>query len=208
MARVKICGITSVADALEAARYGADAIGLVFYKKSSRYVTVDEAVEICHALPPFVSVVALFMNASSEYVHEVVADVPCDLLQFHGEESPSFCASFSMPYIKAVPMKRDASELFDFASYADEYVDAKGFLVDGHAPGTAGGSGETFDWQQIPLDYSRPVILAGGLTPDNVADALQVANVYAVDVSSGVESEPGVKDAQKIRQFMQEVRCV
>ena len=208
MARVKICGITSVADALEVARSGADAIGLVFYRKSSRFVTVDQAVEICEALPPFVSVVALFMNPSSDYVHEVIADVPCDLLQFHGEESAEFCESFARAYIKAVPMKRSQDESFDFTAYADAYTESKGFLVDGHAPGEAGGSGETFDWQEIPVDYPRPIILAGGLTPDNVADALQMADVYAVDVSSGVESEPGIKDAGKIHQFMQEVRSV
>lgn len=208
MARVKICGITSVADALAVARSGADAIGLVFYRKSSRFVTIDQAVEICETLPPFVSVVALFMNPSSDYVHEVIADVPCDLLQFHGDESPEFCASFARAYIKAVPMKRDEDESFDFITYADSFEGAKGFLVDGHAPGEAGGSGETFDWQHIPVDYPRPIILAGGLTPNNVGTALQMADVYAVDVSSGVESAPGIKDATKIEQFMQEVRRV
>ncbi len=217
MARVKICGITSVADALQVASSGVDAIGLVFYKKSSRYVTIDQAVEICEALPPFVSIVALFMNPSSDYVYEVIADVACDLLQFHGDESPEFCASFSRAYIKAVAMgykkgedEEDKGEepSFDFKSYADSYSDAKGFLVDGHAPGEAGGSGNSFDWQSIPLDYPAPIILAGGLNPDNVASALQMADVYAVDVSSGVESAPGIKDAAKVKKFMQEVRSV
>ena len=213
MARVKICGITSVADALQVAAAGADAIGLVFYKKSSRYVSVEQAVEICEALPPFVSVVALFMNASSDYVHEVIADVHCNMLQFHGDESPSFCSSFDQPYMKAVAMGHkggDASDEddFNFTEYADQYPDAKAFLVDGHAPGEAGGSGQSFDWQQIPIDYPAPIILAGGLNPDNVANALQMADVYAVDVSSGVEVEPGIKDATKIQKFMQEVRSV
>ncbi len=211
MARVKICGITSIEDALQVVDSGADAIGLVFYKKSSRYVTIDQAVEICEALPPFITVVALFMNASSDYVYEVMADVPCDLLQFHGDESPEFCSSFSKAYIKAVAMGEgdDENEVaFDFATYADQYGDAKGFLIDSHAPGEAGGSGKSFDWQNIPLDYPAPIILAGGLNPDNVASALEMADVYAVDVSSGVESAPGVKDAMKIQKFMQEVRSV
>ncbi|MEE9351756.1 MAG: phosphoribosylanthranilate isomerase [Thiotrichaceae bacterium] len=210
MARVKICGITSIEDALQVVDSGADAIGLVFYKKSSRYVTIDQAVEICDALPPFITVVALFMNASSDYVHDVIADVPCDLLQFHGDESPEFCSSFSEAYIKAVAMGEgdDSEEAFDFTAYADQYSDAKGFLIDGHAPGEAGGSGKSFDWQHIPLDYPAPIILAGGLNPDNVASALEMADVYAVDVSSGVESAPGVKDATKIQKFMQEVRSV
>jgi len=211
MARVKICGITSVTDALHVADSGADAIGLVFYKKSSRYVMIDQAVEICEALPPFISVVALFMNASSDYVHEVIADVRCDLLQFHGDESPDFCESFSIPYMKAVAMGSHAGEddgLFGFKEYADQFTNAKAFLVDGHALGEAGGSGQSFDWQHIPVDYPAPIILAGGLSPDNVASALQVADVYAVDVSSGVEAEPGIKDATKIQEFMREVRSV
>ncbi len=220
MARVKICGITSVADARQVADAGVDAIGLVFYKKSSRYVTIEQAVDICDALPPFVSVVALFMNPSSDYVHEVIADVSCDLLQFHGDESPEFCASFHHAYIKAVAMGYDESEGgegkgkddresgFDFKRYAESYPEAKGFLVDGHAPGEAGGAGNSFDWKNIPVDYPVPIILAGGLNPDNVAKALQTADVYAVDVSSGVESAPGIKDATKVQKFMQEVRSV
>ena len=207
MCRVKICGITTVEDALHVAHSGADAIGLVFYKKSSRYVNVDQAIEICEALPPFVSVVALFMNASTECVHEIIADVPCNLLQFHGDESPEFCESFALPYIKAVAMTHDDGE-FDFEEYADGYQEARGFLVDSHAPGEAGGSGEVFDWQDVPVDYPKPIILAGGLSPENVAAALDSVDVYAVDVSSGVESEPGIKDPDKVDKFMQEVRSV
>ncbi len=206
MYRVKVCGITTVEDALHVAFSGADAIGLVFYKKSPRNVTIDKAIEICEALPPFVSVVALFMNASTDYVHEVVSDVPCNLLQFHGDESAEFCASFSYPYIKAVPMMHDDD--FSFEDYADRYVDASGFLVDSHAPGQAGGSGEVFDWQNVPVDYPKPIVLAGGLNPDNVASALKAVDVYAVDVSSGVESEPGIKDPTKVEQFIQEVQSV
>ena len=206
MCRVKICGITTVEDALHVAHSGADAIGLVFYKKSPRYVNIDQAIEICEALPPFVSVVALFMNASTEYVHEVIADVPCNLLQFHGDESPDFCESFAYPYIKAVAMTHD--DAFSFEEYADGYEEAIGFLVDSHAPGEAGGSGEVFDWQDVPVDYPKPIILAGGLRPDNVASALDLVDVYAVDVSSGVESKPGIKDPEQVDKFMQEVRSV
>lgn len=206
MSRVKICGITTVDDALAVTEAGADAIGLVFYDKSPRNISVDEAIQICDALPPFISVVALFMNPSSDFVYDVISAVPCDLLQFHGDESPEFCGSFGRAYIKAVPMSRDGEDSIDFADYADQFSDAKGFLVDSHAPGEAGGSGKTFDWDHIPSDYPSPIILAGGLNPDNVSAALSMAGVYAVDVSSGVESSPGVKDVEKINKFMQEVR--
>ena len=202
--RVKICGITTIADARSVAESGADAIGLVFYKKSARYVDIEQAKAICQSLPPFITTVALFMNADESTVQTCLEQVPFDLLQFHGNESPEFCASFNHPHIKAVPM----AGLNNFKAYADQYTDAKGFLVDSHAPGEAGGSGQVFDWKQIPMDYSAPIILAGGLNPDNVANAVESTAVFAVDVSSGVEARPGIKDTQKIKQFMQEVRRV
>lgn len=204
MVRVKICGITSPADAMTVASKGADAIGIVFYEKSPRYVDIATAKAICNATPPFVTTVALFMDAEQTKVHEVLAEIPLDLLQFHGAESPAYCEQFSKPYIKAVPMKGGQ----DFYAYADAHPQAKGFLVDSHAPGEAGGTGEAFDWTHIPVDYAKPIILAGGLHPDNVAQAIQTADVYAVDVSSGVEAKPGRKDTQKIQHFMQEVRRV
>ncbi len=202
--RVKICGITTIADARSVAESGADAIGLVFYEKSSRYVELEQAKAICQSLPPFITTVALFMNADENTVRACLQQIPFDLLQFHGNETPAFCSSFNHPYIKAVPM----TGLDDFKAYADQYADAKGFLVDSHASGEAGGSGQVFDWEQIPVDYSAPIILAGGLNPDNVASAVESTAVFAVDVSSGVEAHPGIKDTQKIKQFMQEVRRV
>lgn len=204
MVRVKICGITSPADAITVASNGADAIGIVFYEKSPRNVDIATAKAICDAIPPFVTTVALFMDAEQTKVAEVLQAVPFDLLQFHGAESPEYCTQFSRPYIKAVPMKGGQ----DFYSYAEAHPQAKGFLVDSHAPGEAGGTGEAFDWTQVPVDYGKPIILAGGLYPQNVAQAIQTADVYAVDVSSGVEASPGEKDKQKIQHFMQEVRRV
>ncbi len=205
--KVKICGITSVNDALAVSDSGADAIGLVFYPKSSRYLSIQQATEICAELPPFISVVGLFLDASQQEVEAVLEQVPLDLLQFHGSESPPYCASFSRPYMKAVGM----IGLDDFAGYADQYPDAKAFLVDGHAPGAAGGTGNTFDWNDIPTDYPKPIILAGGLNPDNIVAAIKSTSVYAVDLSSGVESALGVKSKQKMTALMQqvnEVNCV
>jgi len=197
--RVKICGITRIEDAQAVCDYGADAIGLVFYEKSPRNVNIQQAQEICASLPPFVTSVGLFLDASTEFVDSVLASVPVDLLQFHGSEHPEYCASFNRPYIKAVGMK-DMQD-GDFARYADQYTDAKGFLIDSHGAGEAGGTGETFDWSNIPQGYDKPIILAGGLNPENVAVALQQVSVYAIDLSSGVESQPGIKDKQKIKQL-------
>ncbi|MCK5810208.1 MAG: phosphoribosylanthranilate isomerase [Cocleimonas sp.] len=202
--KVKICGITSVNDALAVSDSGADAIGLVFYPKSSRYLSIQQAAEICAALPPFMTVVGLFLDASQSAVNSVLEQVPLDLLQFHGSESPQYCASFSRPYMKAVGM----IGLDNFTAYADQYSDAKALLVDGHAPGAAGGTGNTFDWNDIPTNYSKPMILAGGLNPDNIAAAIKSTSVYAVDLSSGVESAPGIKSKQKITALMQQVNEV
>lgn len=205
--RVKICGITSVADVLTVAECGADAIGLVFYEKSVRYVSIAQAKAICQALPPFISTVALFMNADKQQVDACLEQMHIDLLQFHGEESPAFCTSFQHPYIKAVPMS-GITHVDAFTDYANQYTDAKAFLVDSHAVGEAGGSGRVFDWKQIPVDYNAPIILAGGLNAENVAQAMQTTNVFALDVSSGVESSSGIKSRIKIKQFMQEVKRV
>ena len=202
--RVKICGITRIEDALHVAHAGGDAIGLVFYNKSPRNVSISQASQICSALPPFVTSVGLFMDANQAFVDSVLATVPLDLLQFHGSETPDFCAFFQRPYIKAVAMKNRHSD--DFVSYADTFKDAKGFLVDSHATGKAGGTGKTFNWNKLPLNYPKPIILAGGLTPANIADAIQQTEVYGVDLSSGVESSPGIKDKQMINQLMDEVR--
>jgi phosphoribosylanthranilate isomerase len=173
-------------------------------------VSIEQAKAICQVLPPFITTVALFMNANKQQVTACLAQVHFDLLQFHGNESPEFCASFNHPYIKAVPMSGMSGEsgLDDFKAYAEQYSDAKAFLVDSHAPNEAGGSGKVFDWKQIPVDYSAPIILAGGLRTENIAQAMQTTDVFALDVSSGVEASPGVKSRIKIKQFMQEVKRV
>lgn len=199
--RVKICGITSVVDARMVCAAGVDAIGLVFYPKSKRNVEITQAAEICCAVTPFVTTVGLFLDAEPAFVRKVLATVPLDVLQFHGSETPEYCRQFPRPYMKAVGMN-GLAESGGFAAYADRYPDAQGFLVDSHAPGAAGGTGETFDWTQVPQDYSKPIILAGGLMPENVAEAIRMSRVYAVDVSSGVESAPGVKDNAKVAAFM------
>ena len=202
--RVKICGITSVTDAHNAAAAGADALGFVFYEKSSRYISAEKAAEICNVLPPFVTSVGLFMNADRELVEQTLSVVSLDLLQFHGGETPEFCRSFGRPYIKAVGI----DGMNDFAEYADQYPDALGILVDSHALGKAGGTGETFDWKLLPKNYSKPIILAGGLNPENVAEACRETSVYALDLSSGVESSPGIKSKAKIDALMREVKHV
>lgn len=203
--RVKVCGITSVADALMVSAAGADALGLVFYSKSKRNLSIKQAAEICKVAPPFVATVGLFLDAEASFVRDVLASMTLSLLQFHGSESPSYCAQFAHPYLKAVGMKGIAAS-GGFKAYADQYPEAQGFLVDSHAPGAAGGTGETFDWTQVPQDYPKPIILAGGLSPTNVAKAIQMSRVYAVDVSSGVEMSPGIKDAAKVQAFIQHAR--
>lgn len=204
--RVKICGLTSVADALMVSAAGADALGLVFYPNSKRNLSIEQAAEICKAIPPFVATVGLFLDAEARFVEQVLAAVPLTVLQFHGSESPAYCAQFQHPYIKAVGMKGLA--VAGFVAYADQYPDAQGFLVDSHAPGAAGGTGEVFDWTQVPQDYPKPIILAGGLTPDNLAEAIRLSRVYAVDVSSGVEMSPGIKDAAKVQAFIKNLSIV
>ncbi|MEW6645594.1 MAG: phosphoribosylanthranilate isomerase [Pseudomonadota bacterium] len=199
--RVKICGITRPEDGIAAARLGADAIGLVFYAPSPRAVTVAQAQAVCAALPPFVSVVGLFVDAPAAEVLEVLQAVPLDVLQFHGDEAPAYCAAFDRPYLKALRM-RDG---LDVAAEARRYADAQGLLLDTYVPGEAGGTGRSFDWARVPQKLDKPVILAGGLTPDNVAEAIATARPYAVDVSGGVEQTRGIKSAEKMAAFMRGV---
>ncbi|MGB1310840.1 MAG: phosphoribosylanthranilate isomerase [Leucothrix sp.] len=201
--RVKICGITSTTDALNAANAGADALGFVFYPKSSRFVTPEQAYSICATLPPFVTSVGLFLNAEAEQVQTTLNQVSLDLLQFHGNESPEFCRSFGRPYIKAL----GTDGLENFPTHADQYHDALAILVDSHVLGKAGGTGQTFDWSLLPKNYPKPIILAGGLKPENIADAIHETSVYAFDLSSGVESSPGIKSKAKIDALMQAVRA-
>lgn len=200
--RVKICGITRIEDALAAAQAGADAIGFVFEPKSPRYVKPDQALAIMRALPPFVTVVGLFVNAAPDIVETVLKHVTLDLLQFHGNETPEQCRRYHRPYIKAIHMQADVN-LHDNAR---RYADAEGLLLDTAAAHVAGGSGQVFDWSRIPSDLGKPVILAGGLTPENVAEAVRQVHPFAVDVSSGVEQSKGIKDAAKIAAFIEAVR--
>ena len=202
MVRIKICGITRAEDARACARLGADAIGLVFHSASPRVVNVAQAQAILAALPPFVTSVGLFVNASVAEIEAVLAQLPLDLLQFHGEESPQFCRGFNRPYLKAVQVKPG----LDLVQYASHFSDAKGLLLDAHVAGLAGGSGTLFDWKLIPAQLPLPIVLAGGLNPANVAEAVRCVRPAAVDVSSGVETAKGIKDAAKIAAFIQGVR--
>ncbi|MDY0207514.1 MAG: phosphoribosylanthranilate isomerase [Pseudomonas sp.] len=200
--RTKICGITCVEDALVAAQAGVDAIGLVFYAKSPRAVNVAQAQKIIAALPPFVSTVGLFVNASQAEVNAVLEQVPLDVLQFHGDETPEFCEGFARPYFRALRMQPGV----DIAARAAQYRGAQGILLDAWVPGVHGGTGERFDWAQIPSNLAKPLILAGGLNAHNVTQAIHEVQPWAVDVSGGVEASHGVKDADKVRKFLYAVQ--
>jgi len=199
--RVKICGITRSEDAHSASRLGADAIGMVFYEASPRNVSIEQAKTLTCSMLPFTSCVGLFVDADPEFVRQVIASVPLDMLQFHGNESADFCDQFNKPYIKAIRMKSGVS----VEERMREYPRAAGILLDSFSTSVAGGSGETFDWSLIPGNGSLPIILAGGLEPGNVSQAIQAVRPYAVDVSSGVEHSKGIKDADKMSAFINEV---
>ncbi|MCI3952941.1 MAG: phosphoribosylanthranilate isomerase [Burkholderiales bacterium] len=199
---IKVCGVARVEDALAAAHHGAHAIGLVFYRPSPRYVAPALAREIIRTLPPFVTPVGLFVDATEAEVRETIALAPVGLLQFHGSESPAFCRQFALPYIKAIRVKAGT----DLLQYARDYHDAKALLLDAFVEGTHGGTGQSFDWGLIPRTLPVPVVLSGGLDARNVAGAIQQVRPWAVDVSSGVESAPGIKDAGKIAAFVSGVR--
>ncbi len=196
--RVKICGITDPDDARVAAAAGADALGLVFYPPSSRAVTPAEARVVAQAVGPFTTLVGLFVNAEEADVREALRQVPLQLLQFHGDESAEQCELYGRPYIKAIRMRPE----LDLDAEMARYPGASGFLLDAYRKGVPGGTGETFEWDRVPKSASRPIILAGGLTPDNVARAIGQTRPYAVDVSGGVERAPGRKDPQKIQDFI------
>lgn len=202
MTRIKCCGMTRVEDALLAARLGADAIGLVFTARSKRQVSFAQARAIRQALPPFVSTVALFMDDDAGLVQEAIDAVQPDLLQFHGSERDDWCAQFGWRYLKAIAMGEGVAALLRLRAYPG----AAGLLLDGHGLGEAGGSGKAFDWSLMPRDLPQPVILAGGLTSGNVMHAIDVAQPWAVDVASGIESAPGIKDPQKMADFIHAVR--
>ena len=227
--RIKFCGFTRREDALAASALGVDAIGMVLTTRSKRFAGIANARDIRRALPPFVSVVTLFMDDEPAFIAEVIATVRPDLLQFHGSEEAPDCVRYGLPYLKAVAMGRSPGAVKamdgqerpvravdgrerptgtggDWHAVVAAHPRAAGFLFDGNAEGEQGGSGKRFDWTQLPGSLSAPVILAGGLTPENVGDAIRLAQAYAVDVSSGIESAPGVKDVDKMRRFVAAVR--
>lgn len=200
--RSKICGITRIEDALAAAEAGADAIGLVFYAKSPRAVTAVQAREIVAALPPFVTTVGLFVNASRCELNEILEVVPLDLLQFHGDETPADCEGYHRPWIKALRVRPGD----DLEAACKLYHGARGILLDTFVAGVPGGTGEAFDWSLVPEHLSKPIILAGGLSARNVSEAIAQVRPYAVDVSGGVEAAKGIKDHDKILAFMAAVK--
>jgi len=206
--RIRICGITRPEDAEQASRLGADAIGLVFYGPSPRNVSVEQAADVLAILPPFVTTVGLFVNATADEIRTVLDSVNLDLLQFHGDESPEFCASFERPWIKAIRM----AEGVDLHAEAERYSESSGLLLDAYHPALPGGTGESFEWARVPDDLPTTVVLAGGLTAANVGEAIRTVQPYAVDVSGGVEAASrlkgkGVKDWGKIADFVTAVRA-
>lgn len=200
MTKVKICGFTEANNARDAALAGVDAIGLVFYDKSPRNVDIHSAQKIIEALPPFINRVGLFVNANPSFIDEILCEVPLDTLQFHGDESVLDCAQYQMPFIKSLRVKPDTN----VKEIAENFSSASALLLDSFSPSSYGGTGESFDWSLACVKISLPIILAGGLTVDNVADAIKQVNPYAVDASSGVESAPGVKDIDKIEAFIRQ----
>ena len=201
--RVKICGITRLQDLHAACEAGADALGFVFYEKSPRHVSIATAAALMRDLPPFVQSVGLFVNAEPAFIEAVLQAVPLDLLQFHGDETPADCMRYGRPYIKAVRVTPST----DLLKCAADFETARGLLLDAYVPGVPGGTGERFDWSLIPPDLPKPVILSGGLTPDNVAEAVQRVRPWAVDVSSGVEAAKGIKDPHHVAQFIAKAKA-
>ncbi|MGH1373526.1 MAG: phosphoribosylanthranilate isomerase [Cellvibrionaceae bacterium] len=201
--RVKICGITSVDDAVAVCGAGADAIGLVFYAKSPRNVSIEIAAEIARSVGPYCTVVGLFVNAEAEFVNRVLGRVGLHVLQFHGDETDEYCRQFQRPFYKAIRMKED----LDVNVAMAKFPSAVAILLDAYRPGVPGGTGETFDWQRVPREAKLPIVLAGGLTPDNVSSAVSATEVYGVDVSGGVEAQPGKKDSEKVRAFLRRAKA-
>ncbi len=200
--QIKICGFTRAEDAALAVALGADALGLVFYPPSPRNISIQSAKEIATAVAPFTSITALFLDADPGFIESVLTQVPVSLLQFHGTEDAAFCAAFNRPYIKSVPMK----SVDNVEAYCTGYGTSRGFLLDSNAAGAAGGSGTSFDWNLIPRSAVNGLILAGGLSVQNVGEAVRTVRPAAVDVSSGVESAKGIKDATKMRDFIRAVK--
>ncbi|OUD15504.1 phosphoribosylanthranilate isomerase [Thioflexithrix psekupsensis] len=200
--RIKICGVTRCEDALLACQWGADALGFVFYEPSPRAVTVAQAQAIFQILPPFVTTVGLFVDATVEFVQHVLQQIPLDRLQFHGDESPEYCHAFARPYIKALRVRENGNIT---AAIAD-YPHAQAILLDTYVESAKGGTGVCFNWQYVPRPCAKPIILAGGLTPENVSQAIQQVSPYGVDVSGGVETAKGIKSAEKMAAFIRACR--
>ena len=198
--RIKFCGLTRQQDVLEAAQMGVHAIGLVFHPDSPRAVDVQQAQGLSRVCPPFITRVGLFMNQDASTIIEVLKHVELDILQFHGEEPEDYCVSFNKPYLKSIAMGGKTPDEIP------EYSSAQAYLLDSNELGQPGGSGKAFDWGNIPKNINKPVIVAGGLSPDNVTQAIQCIQPYAVDVSSGIESAKGIKDSEKMKTFINSVR--
>lgn len=201
--RVKICGITRAEDLQAACNAGADALGFVFYARSPRHLEIAQAAALVAQLPPFVQSVGLFVDAEPAFVEAVLKAVPLDLLQFHGSEAPEQCRHHGRPYLKAVRMREGT----DLVKYCADFDDARALLLDAYVPGVPGGTGERFDWELIPAGLTKPIVLSGGLDAGNVGRAVQTVRPWAVDVSSGVEAAPGIKDAARVAAFIENVRC-
>lgn len=201
--RVKICGITRPEDAQAAVACGADALGIVFYSKSPRSVTISQAQEIASVVPPFVTLVALFVDEPAQQIYRILESLPVGLLQFHGDEAAQYCRQFHRPWVKALRVRPQ----LDLAASCEHYREASGILLDAFEDGVPGGTGKTFDWNLAERPLPLPLVLAGGLNPENVASAIARLRPSAVDVSGGVEAAPGIKDAEKIRRFITAVRA-
>jgi phosphoribosylanthranilate isomerase len=202
MTRIKFCGLTRPEDVQMAARLGVDAIGFVMTRRSKRFVEPVTAARLCDVVPPYVTIVALVMDDEPAYIDEVLRVLRPDMLQFHGGETDEECAAYGVRYTKAIAMGEGGAAL----ERLHQFPQAAGLLLDGHGLGEQGGSGQRFDWSLMPKDLAQPLILAGGLTTDNVAEAIRVARPWAVDVSSGIESSPGIKDRAKMERFISAVR--
>lgn len=200
--RIKFCGMTRTEDVQRAIELGVDALGFVFVKESARCLTIGQARKLIEKVPPFVVAVGLFMDTEPCAIEDIIRHTGLNLLQFHGSENEEFCRQFRMPYLKAVPVGSTDS----VAGFCAGFSSASGFVLDSHAAGQMGGTGKTFAWHRIPQSLDRPVVLAGGLTPENVAQAVREARPYAVDVSSGIETTQGIKDTGKMKQFIKETR--
>jgi len=202
--RIKICGMTRHADIEHAVNIGADAIGLIFYSKSRRFISVDDAIKLVESIPAFVDIVAVFVNPTVDEVNNVITKLPVQFLQFHGEETPDFCEQFSLPYIKAIP----AISTEDIMKASIDNQKARGILLDTPSSLHRGGSGLSFDWRIIPANLTKPIILAGGLDSLNINEAIATFRPFAVDVCTGVEISPGIKDHDKMSKFVEIIRSI